>query len=66
MTDDHAGAALLADPPTQELSPPINNRWPVDLLARIDAQASRLHLTRTAVMRLALAEGLPAVERLGR
>ena len=56
----------LATPDQADLSAPISMRWPPALLARADAVAARTGLNRSAVLRLALAEGLPAVERLGR
>lgn len=63
---DLVAVALSADPPGVELTPPMSMRWPAELIARADAAALRLGLNRSAVLRLALAEGLPAVERLGR
>lgn len=72
MTDLAAGAATLAAPTptttvdvTGELSAPISMRWPHEVLARADAAAARTGLNRSAVLRLAVLEGLPAVERLG-
>lgn len=41
-------------------------RWPIEVLARADAVAARTGLRRSQVLRLAVTEGLPAVERLGR
>lgn len=55
----------LATPDAGELTLPISMRWPKALIARADAVAARTGLNRSAVLRLALAEGLPAVERLG-
>lgn len=69
MTDLAGAAALLAGPDpdvTQELTAPISMRWPPEVLARADAVATRTRLSRSAVIRLAVLEGLPAVEALGR
>lgn len=43
----------------------MSTRLPRDLIERMDAVAARTGLRRSHVLRLALAEGLPAVERLG-
>lgn len=56
----------LATPPPQELSEPVSMRWPPEVIARADAVAARTGLRRSQVLRLAVTEGLPAVERLGR
>lgn len=55
----------LALSETADLSAPVSMRWPADVLARADACAARTGLNRSAVLRLAVIEGLPAIERLG-
>lgn len=65
MTSDLPGALTLPPRSAPELSPAKAVRWPVDVLARVDAVAARTGLDRSAVLRLAVVEGLPAVERLG-
>jgi hypothetical protein len=43
--------------------PPITARLPLDLVARLDAQAKRLRTTRTALLRAFAARGVEELER---